>query len=89
MSVGEDEGGGVGTDLGSPGQMNPGGVWQEYAGTAEAGIWRAGWHFGCHRSVHLLMGGGGGYLPREWAGGRGHVCARKRIFLLFMGPVES
>ena len=19
----------------------------------EAGIWRAGWHFGCHRSLHL------------------------------------
>lgn len=85
MSVGEDEGGGVGTDLGSPGQMNPGGVWQEYAGTAEAGIWRAGWHFGCHRSVHLLMGGGGGVSAKRM-GGRERAFLRKEAdFPFFHG----
>lgn len=43
----------------------------------EAGIWRAGWHFGCHWSVHLPTGGDlakrkGG--SREGEGETGCVC---------------
>lgn len=53
----------------------------------EAGIWRAGWHFGCHQSVHLPTGGGG-IVPKEREGAKSEsvcVCLRyvavKQIFM--------